>query len=107
MVPLSRLLSFRSSRGLRQGCPLSPFLFLLIEETLSILLNNEREVRLIKGVKVANHIDLNHVLSMDDVLMFGVGTFNNIQNLIKVLKSYQLATVMEIGKIKIVTQQYE
>ena len=60
-------------------------------------MHKEREVRLIKGVKVANHIDLNHVLSMDDVLMFGVGTFNNIQNLIKVLKSYQLATCMEIN----------
>ena len=80
---------------------------MLIEEAMSRLLHKEGEVRLIKGVKVSNQIELSHVLFVDGVLMFGIGTFDNIQNLIKVLKSYQLATGMEIGKIKIVTQQYE
>ena len=60
-------------------------MFLLIVEALSRLLHKEKEVRLIKGVKVANQIELTHVLLMDDVLMFGVGTLSNIQNLEKVL----------------------
>ena len=37
------------------------------------------------------------MLFVDDVLMFGDGTFNNLQNLVKVLKSYQRATGMEIN----------
>ena len=69
---------FRPSRGLRQGCPLSPFLFLLISEALKKLLHREKEVKLIKGFKIANQIELTHVLFVDDVLMFGMGTISNI-----------------------------
>ena len=64
---------FRPTRGLRQGYPLSRFLFLLIAEALRRLLYKEKEVRLIKGVKVSNQTDLTRVLFMDEVLMFGVG----------------------------------
>ena len=91
---------FRSSRGLRQGCPLSPFLFLLIVEALSRLLNRAREENMIKGVKVTNQIDLTHVLFVDDVLMYGEGTLNNLQNLEKILRRYQKATGMEINPEK-------
>ena len=52
---------------------------------------------MIKGVKVSNQTELTHVLFIDDVLMFVVGTFSNIQNLEKVLKNYQVATSMEIN----------
>ena len=69
---------FHPSRGLRQGCSLSPFLFLLIVEALRRSIHNAREVRMIKGVKVANHIEITHVLFVDDALMFGDGTFNNL-----------------------------
>ena len=37
------------------------------------------------------------MLFLDDVLVFGNGTFSNIQNLVKVLKTYQKATWMEIN----------
>ena len=56
-----------------------------------------REVRLIKGVKIANQTKLTHVLFVDDVLMFGVGTLSNIQNLEKALRRHQKATSMEIN----------
>ena len=69
---------FFPCKGLRQGCPLSPFLFLLVAEALSKSLHNAREVRLIKGVKVENQIEITHVLFVDDVLMFGDGIFSNI-----------------------------
>ena len=54
-----------------------------------------------KEVRVANQIELTHVLFVDDVLMFGDGTFSNLKNLVKVLKNYQRATWMEINLEKL------
>ena len=76
---------------------MSPFQFSLIAEALSKLLHREKEVRLIKGVKIANQTEITHVLFVDYVLMFRTGTISNIQNLEKVLRRYQEAKGMEIN----------
>ena len=60
---------------------------------------------MIKVVRISNHIELTHVLFLDDVLMFGDGTFGNLQNLVKVLDSYQKATGMEINLEKLKLSQ--
>jgi len=65
---------FRSSRGLRQGCPLSPLLFLLIVEGLSRILLKLIEDGKIEGVLVATGIRHTHLLFVDDVILFGKGT---------------------------------
>ena len=59
---------------LRKGCPLSPFLFLLVAEALSRLIHNAKEIRKIEGIKVSNLEEVTHTLFVDDVLGFGKGT---------------------------------
>jgi hypothetical protein len=44
---------FRATRGLRQGCPLSPFMFLIVAEGLSRLLAKAKRDGFIRVIKVA------------------------------------------------------
>jgi hypothetical protein len=41
---------FKPTRGLKEGCPLSPYIFLLVEEGLSRSILEARRVRSIQGV---------------------------------------------------------
>ena len=59
---------FRPTRGLRQGDPISPYLFLLAAEGLSCLLKSQVGVQ---GIAVALTAPLvNHLLFADDSLLF-------------------------------------
>eukprot|EP00253_Pinus_taeda_P015965 PITA_15965 len=63
---------FRSSRGLRQGCPLSPFLYIIMAETLSIHLEKLRKQKEIIGISIERGIKgKNHSLFADDTLLIG------------------------------------
>eukprot|EP00253_Pinus_taeda_P005862 PITA_05862 len=63
---------FRSSRGLRQGCPLSPFLYIIMAETLSIHLEKLRRQKEITGISIARGTkEINHSLFADDTLLIG------------------------------------
>ena len=56
---------FRPSRGVRQGDPISPYLFLIVVEGLSCLLKN-----VIRGMKVTPTApEVNHLLFADDNLL--------------------------------------
>lgn len=63
---------FHSTRGLRQGCPLSPFLYINMAETLSIQLESQRNKREIIGISIARGIkEINHSLFANDTLLIG------------------------------------
>lgn len=63
---------FRSSRGLRQGFPLSPFLYIIMAETLSIHLEKLRKQKEITGISIERGIkEINHSLFADDTLLIG------------------------------------
>ena len=62
---------FTPSRGLRQGCPASPYLFLLCAEGFTTLLNRYGGVYVDRGIRVSVHSPwINHLLFADDSLIF-------------------------------------
>jgi len=67
---------FRASRGIRQGCPLSPLLFILVIEGLSLLIADARDHGLIKDIKISSTLALTHLLFVDDVILLGTGTLS-------------------------------
>ena len=59
------------SRGIRQGDPLSPYIFILCSEVLSGLCNRAQEEGRLQGVRIARGCPrINHLLFADDTMFF-------------------------------------
>eukprot|EP00253_Pinus_taeda_P033452 PITA_33452 len=91
---------FRIQRGLRQGCPLSPLLFLLVTEGLSRLIHQARREEKVKGIEVAINLFITHLLFVDDILIFSNGSYNELKELKCILDLFLKATGMQINSRK-------
>ena len=67
---------FLASIGIRQGCPLFPLLFILIIESLSRIVMNAQHKGHIKGFQYSSNMSITHLLFIDDVILFSIGTIN-------------------------------
>jgi hypothetical protein len=56
--------------GLCQGCPYSPYLFLLVMEGLSKAIMEAQRSNHIQVLQIRPYIHLNHMLFVDNVLLF-------------------------------------
>jgi hypothetical protein len=63
--------NIKPPRGIRQGDPLSPYLFLLCAEALSFMLSRAKSSEVINGVPNSkNGPILSHLFFADDSLLF-------------------------------------
>lgn len=65
---------FQSQRGVRQGFPLSPLLFLLAVEGLSQMILEARRRGDIKGIEVAVNLHISHLFFVNDIILFSDGS---------------------------------
>jgi len=96
---------FHAERGLRQGCPLSPLLFLLVAEGLSRAITDAKHNGHFQGIQVAPNLNITHLLFVDDVLIFCSGSRGDTRALKEILDLFSKATGMEInaGKSSLTT----
>jgi hypothetical protein len=67
---------FQPKRGLRQGDPLSPYLFIICADVLSGLISRAQSNLSIHGVKIAHRApEISHLLFADDSLFFLQGKY--------------------------------
>lgn len=91
---------FKSQRGLRQGCPLSPLLFLLAAEGLSRLILKAKHSGLFTGLEVAVNLFISHLLFVDDILIFLNGNLNEVKVLKDLIDLFLKATGLQINPRK-------
>lgn len=70
---------FRMEKGLRQGDPLAPFLFLMVAEGLSGMMRQAQKENLFKGLKVGQEeVEVSLLQYADDTLFIGEPTIQNV-----------------------------
>ena len=89
---------FKSSRGLRQGDPLSPMLFDIVAKALHALLEKAKHKNLVKGFAVENaNIEVTHLQFADDTILFCGASLDHLQNLRCILKCFEFLSSLKIN----------
>jgi len=91
---------FHAQRGLRQGCPLSPLLFLLVAEGLSRYIKDAVVKGNFGGIQIARGMIITHLLFVDDILIFCNGSRRDTECLLEGINLFKRATGMLINADK-------
>ena len=92
---------FSPSRGIRQGDPLSPFLFVILMEGLSRLIKKAKNEGKIKGLQSFHSIPAKtHQQFVDDTMLHGTPIVKEAMAFKKILDLFSKASGMEINLSK-------
>ncbi|XP_026459214.1 uncharacterized protein LOC113359857 [Papaver somniferum] len=91
---------FSMERGLKKGDPLSPLLFVLMEEVLSKKLSKLVEMKKLQPMVVRKGVYPTHLFFADDVFIFSNGSKKSLESLINLLNGYQECSGQIINKQK-------
>ncbi|XP_042958065.1 uncharacterized protein LOC122293587 [Carya illinoinensis] len=93
--------SFTPTRGIRQGDPLSPYLFILCAKVLSCMLQAAETTGALTGVPLArNHMNISHLFFANDSLLFCKANPLEWSRLIYLLEVYENASGQRFNKDK-------
>lgn len=88
----------KPERGIRQGDPISPYLYILCAEGLSSIIRRSEEVGLIHGCKIANGASsVSHLLFADDYYLFFKAITSEAMVMKNMLKRYEVVSGQAIN----------
>ena len=88
---------FPSSQGIRQGDPLSPFLFILMADAFSRFITRSSQLGLWQGILIPRtSITVTHSLFADDTLLFGMSNVKEANHI-----KYSLDLYLEVSSQRI------
>ncbi|XP_028111966.1 uncharacterized protein LOC114310213 [Camellia sinensis] len=89
---------FSPQKGLRQGDPLSSFLFNIVAEGLNILLERAKEKGLIKGASIGHkELKVSHLQFADDTIIFCEATWDEIIMIKRILRYFEIISGLKIN----------
>ncbi|KAH0738106.1 hypothetical protein KY290_036811 [Solanum tuberosum] len=86
---------FEGRRGLRQGDPMSPLLFVLVMEYISRTLQNMSMLPDFRYHPMCKKVKLTHLIFADDLMIFCKGNLNSVNRVIEALTHFSVATGLE------------
>ncbi|KAL9691023.1 hypothetical protein QQ045_011440 [Rhodiola kirilowii] len=88
-------------RGIRQPDPLSPFLFLICTEWLSMKVNECQRRKSLNGIKISRGApEVTHRLFADDSIFFLRADSKNAENLKRILAEYEIISGQKVNLSK-------
>lgn len=93
---------FSIGRGIRQGDPLAPFLFLIVSEGLSGLVHKALDKRKLNGFKMGtiNTIEVAILQFVDHTLLMGEASLHNVLTWKCILRCFELTSGLKINFLK-------
>lgn len=91
---------FPAAGGLRQGCPLSPLIFILAMNTLNLHINKAVAENRCRPLKICRNISISHKLFVDDIILFGMLCRFTWLCFHDILRNFQKASGLQINKEK-------
>jgi hypothetical protein len=95
---------FTPSRGIRQGDPLSPYLFLFVADGLSCLIRRVIEVKSLRELHICRRAPgISHLLFADDSLLFFEASVDQAVVVKSILDKYEQSTgqLVSLGKCSV------
>ncbi|XP_026410627.1 uncharacterized protein LOC113305846 [Papaver somniferum] len=89
---------FKTQKGMRQGDPISPFLFIIVAEILSLMIKRAASSGLISGFKVSpNGTAVQHLQFADGLIVFLDDTPDQVSNLKNIIFSFELISGLKVN----------
>uniref|UniRef100_A0A803PDL7 Reverse transcriptase domain-containing protein n=1 Tax=Cannabis sativa TaxID=3483 RepID=A0A803PDL7_CANSA len=89
------------SRGIRQGDPISPYLFLICAEGLSAIIRRFEEKKCLHGCRVANRAPIiSHLLFADDSYIYCKATNREADEVLRLLALFEKASGQQVNYAK-------